>query len=182
MTRRFLFLTVAIGVVASCAAAQGPRGFLEKTSNSSTNKSGDVVKPQGSPPMLVIWVRRDDGKLVFEMNNHVYAKDEINDELGELALNGRDRLIVTLIEDSVLLTDMKEIPKMALDAGFRKFSTFIIWKKTGSMAELLLARHDDNYVELLYGPAHHATNKPKKLARRITHIDEPNADSSGRSQ
>ncbi len=158
------FLVVFLLTVGA-TVAQGPQGYVEKGSTIRTKDSAGSVKSQTSTLPIVVFVHREDMRLVFEIDDQVYTRDELNFELGEMALDGKNRLVIVLIEDSVLLTDLKEVPTMALNAGFRKISVFLIWKKTGGMAEMFLVRHDDNFVETLFGPVHHATNKPKKLKK-----------------
>jgi hypothetical protein len=168
----FAFATILV-LFASRDYAQGPQGYVEKGSATKTKELAGPVKSQTSTLPIVVFVHRDDMKLVFEIEDKVYTRDELNFELGEMALDGKDRLVVVLIQDNVMLTDLKEVPTMALKAGFRKVSVFLIWQKTGSMAEMFLLRHDDNYAEVLFGPVHHATNKPKKLRKLLAPTNQP---------
>ncbi len=165
----FLVMFLSVGIT----VAQGPQGHVEKSSMIKTRDSAASAKSQTTTLPIVVFVHREDMKLVFEIDDKVYTRDELNFELGEMALDGKDRLVVVLIQDNVLLTDLKEVPTMALKAGFRKISVFLIWKKTGSMAEMFLLRHDDNYAEVLFGPVHHATNKPKKLRKLVAPANQP---------
>ncbi len=44
--------------------------------------------------------------------------------------------MVIVREDTMALSDIKEVPQMALAAGFKNGRVFVYWKGTGNMAEL----------------------------------------------
>jgi hypothetical protein len=54
-------------------------------------------------------------------------------------------------EDQMLLSNVKEVPAMALNAGFTDVRAYAYWRRTGRMAEIL------------FGPVLKATSDPKKF-------------------
>jgi len=57
--------------------------------------------------------------------------------VGELRLSSNaDSDMVIILEDTMALSDIKQVPQMALDAGFKNVRVFVYWKGTGNIAEL----------------------------------------------
>jgi hypothetical protein len=48
----------------------------------------------------------------------------------------KDSEVVVMLEDDLLLSDVKEVPAMAMKAGFTDVRAFVHWKGTGNMAEV----------------------------------------------
>jgi hypothetical protein len=44
------------------------------------------------------------------------------------------------MEDNMTLSDVKDVPAMALKAGFIEVRAFVYWKGTGNMAEVFFGR------------------------------------------
>jgi hypothetical protein len=148
--------------------------LIPKTSTASSSNSDHTSPAKPAELPLVLWVRREDNKLVFEMDKQVYtSREDVGYQLGELALDGKDRQVAVIIEDTATLSDLKEIPVLALNAGFRKISVFLSWKRNGLMTEMLLLRKDDSYVELLYKYPAHFSKKPKKIQKYLAKDGQP---------
>jgi hypothetical protein len=113
---------------------------------------------------IVVFVRRMDMSLEFVLEDFRYTGDQLAFKLGELALErGKDRQIVVILEDSVLMSDFKEVPFMAINAGFRDVRVFLTWKKSRKMAEVILSRKTDDLSEFLFGPVRKKTKDPRKF-------------------
>jgi hypothetical protein len=153
MRRRFVFTLAFLLMGAFSVRAQGPSRFR---SAHSTSKDNNLP--------IVVFVRRVDTKLEFELEKVKYTGDELAFGLGELAVDrGKDRQIVVILEDSVLMSDFKYVPFMAIEAGFRDVRVFLTWKKAGKMAEVILSRKTDDLAEFLFGPVRKRTKDPKKF-------------------
>ena len=48
-----------------------------------------------------------------------------------------DSGVVIVLEDNLLLSDVKDAPAMALKAGFTDVRVFVYWRGTVNMAEVL---------------------------------------------
>jgi hypothetical protein len=153
MLQRFLFTLTFLLIGALSAGAQEVSRF--KSEDSAT-------KDQKLP--IVVFVRRMNMKLEFVLEDFRYSGDELAFRLGELALeHGKDRQIVVILEDSVLMSDFKEVPFMAINAGFRDVRVFLTWKRSRKMAEVILSRKTDDLSEFLFGPVRKKTKDPKKF-------------------
>jgi len=153
MLQRFVFTLAFLLVGAFSVVAQGPSRF----------KSDDSASKDKTLP-IIVFVRRVDMKLEFELEKVKYTGDELAFELGQLAVDrGKDRQIAVILEDSVLMSDFKYVPYMAIEAGFRDVRVFLTWKKTGKMAEVILSRKTDDLAEFLFGPVRKKTKDPKKF-------------------
>jgi hypothetical protein len=153
MLQRFVFTLTFLLIGALSASAQGASRF--KSEDSASN---DQKLP------IVVFVRRMNMKLEFVMEDARSGGEELAFKLGEFALErGKDRQIVVILEDSVLMSDFKEVPFMAIDAGFRDVRVFLTWKKSGKMAEVILSRKTDDLSEFLFGPVRKKTKDPRKF-------------------
>jgi hypothetical protein len=153
MLQRFVFTLTFLLIGALSASAQGASRFK---SDDSTSK--DKTMP------IVVFVRRMNMKLEFVLEDFRYDGDELAFRLGELALErGKDRQIVVILEDSVLMSDFKEVPFMAIDAGFRDVRVFLTWKRSRKMAEVILSKKTGDLSEFLFGPVRKKTKDPKKF-------------------
>jgi hypothetical protein len=86
---------------------------------------------------LVVSARRTFGQIEYTVGNAHYSKTELSELIGEAHLNAKpDSAVVFVLEDSMALSDIKEVPEMALAAGFKNVRVFVYWKGTGNMAEL----------------------------------------------
>ncbi|MFI5059517.1 MAG: hypothetical protein ACHQLQ_15200 [Candidatus Acidiferrales bacterium] len=153
MLQRFAFTLAFLLIGAFSVSAQGPSRF---TIDDPTSR--DKTLP------IVVFVRRIDSSLEFVLEDFRYTGDQLAFKLGELALErGKDRQIVVILEDSVLMSDFKEVPFMAINAGFRDVRVFLTWKKSRKMAEVILSRKTDDLSEFLFGPVRKKTKDPKKF-------------------
>jgi hypothetical protein len=153
MLQRFLFTLAFLLIGAFSVRAQEPSRF----------KSIDSTSKDKTLP-IVVFVRRIDVSLEFVLEDARYTGDLLAFKLGELALDrGKDRQIVVILEDSVLMSDFKEVPFMAINAGFRDVRVFLTWKKSRKMAEVILSRKTDDLSEFLFGPVRKKTKDPKKF-------------------
>jgi hypothetical protein len=153
MLQRFVFTLAFLLIGALSVSAQKASRFK---SEDSTSK--DKTLP------IVVFVRRMDTSLEFVLEDFRYTGDQLAFKLGELALErGKDRQIVVILEDSILMSDFKEVPFMAIKAGFRDVRVFLTWKKSRKMAEVILSRKTDDLSEFLFGPVRKKTKDPKKF-------------------
>jgi len=153
MLQRSVFTLAFLLIGEFSTSAQGPSRFTI-----DDPASRDKTLP------IVVFVRRVDSSLEFVLEDFRYTGDQLAFKLGELALErGKDRQIVVILEDSVLMSDFKEVPFMAIDAGFRDVRVFLTWKKSRKMAEVILSRKTDDLSEFLFGPVRKKTKDPKKF-------------------
>jgi biopolymer transport protein ExbD len=86
---------------------------------------------------IVVNVRRTQGQLEYKLNDQPYSKRDLNYELGEMKLDSPpDRRVLVMLDESTYLSDIKLIPQMATDAGFKEIQVFAVFQKNGNMAEL----------------------------------------------
>jgi hypothetical protein len=107
------------------------------------------------PEQIVVTVHMSDKGLLFEVDSGEYKKVEANYLLAELKLHkGPDCQIIPIVDDRVALSAITEISEMAINAGFRDIRPFVLWHKTGRMAQVQ------------FGPPIKFTDDPKKLEKR----------------
>jgi hypothetical protein len=153
MLQKFVLAFVFLLIGAFSVSAQEPSRF----------KSIDSTSKDRKLP-IVVFVRRVDMKLEFELEKVKYTGDQLAFQLGELALDrGKESQIVVILEDSVLMADFKDVPLMAIDAGFRDVRVFLTWKTNRKMAEVILSRKTDDLSEFLFGPVRKKTKDPRKF-------------------
>lgn len=99
---------------------------------SPKNKSKILPKNQ-----IVVSARRVNGSIDYTIGKSHYSKLTLSEAIGEFRLSSSAASdIVIVLEDTMALSDIKEVPQMALDAGFKNVRVFVYWKGTGNMAEL----------------------------------------------
>jgi len=90
------------------------------------------------------------GGIEYTVGKARYSKTELNEIIGEMRLRySADSYVVIVLEDSMALSDIKVVPQMALDAGFKNVRVFVYWKGTGNMAEQFfgpVVKHNLNQV------------------------------------
>ena len=90
---------------------------------------------------IVIFARRVNGVALFEQGRNEFRASELNYELGEMRLSATaDSEIIVILEDTMPLSDVKDVPQMALNAGFHDVRAFVYWKGTGNMAEVMYGK------------------------------------------
>jgi hypothetical protein len=86
---------------------------------------------------IVVSARRLNGSIDYAIGNSHYSKFALGEIIGEFRISSNaDSDIVIVLEHTLTLSDIKEVPQMALDAGFKNVRVFVYWKGTGNMAEL----------------------------------------------
>jgi hypothetical protein len=97
--------------------------------------------PRETKKQIVILARRVKGVTVYEHERNEFKGPELNYELGEMRLSATgDSEIIVILEDSMSLSDIKDVPQMALNAGFHNIRAFVYWKGTGNMAEVMYGK------------------------------------------
>ncbi|MGB7844170.1 MAG: hypothetical protein WBL63_01020 [Candidatus Acidiferrum sp.] len=86
---------------------------------------------------IVVSARKVNGSVEYQLGKLRYTKFVLNDAIGEMRLSANaDSEIVIILEDTMALSDIKQVPQMAVSAGFQSIRIFVYWKGTGNMAEL----------------------------------------------
>jgi len=86
---------------------------------------------------IVVSARRINGSIDYAIGKSHYSKLDLSEAIGELRLSSSASSgILIVLEDTMALSDIKDVPQMALDAGFKNVRVFVYWKDTGNMAEL----------------------------------------------
>src|SRR5713226_5299931 len=117
--------------------------------------SDKTPPPDKKPEQIVVTVHKADKGFVFEVESDEYKKSDANSLLAELKLHkGGDCQIIAIVDDRVPLSAITEISEMAINAGFRDIRPFVLWHKTGRMAQVQ------------FGPPIKFTDDPKKLEKR----------------
>jgi hypothetical protein len=115
-----LALAVVLGAICSLQAAPG------------TVKSSGKVKKQ-----ILIFAQRQANGIEYVYDGKRYSGRELDYFLGEWHVDAaKDSEVVVVLEDNLPLSDVKEVPAMAMKAGFRDVRAFVYWKGTGNMAEV----------------------------------------------
>jgi hypothetical protein len=108
-----------------------------------------------NPEQIVVSVYRAEKGLLFEVESNEYKKGDANYLLAEIKLHkGGDCQIIALVDDRVPLSAITEISEMAINAGFKDIRPFVLWHKTGRMAQIQ------------FGPAIKSTRDPDKIDKR----------------
>jgi len=131
-------LFLLLGLILSVSTSAGP-----KKNKSSASKSAQRI---------IVFARKTDQGIEYRLNKQTYTAKDLDYMLGELHIYAsRDSAIVVVLEDNMLLSDVKEVPAMALKAGYTDVRAYVYWKRTGRMAGIL------------FGPVLKATADPRKL-------------------
>jgi hypothetical protein len=87
---------------------------------------------------ILIYAQRRNGSIEYLHDGKRYSRQEMDNQLGEWHVDAaKDSGIVVVLEDNLLLSDVKDAPAMALKAGFTDVRVFVYWRGTGNMAEVL---------------------------------------------
>lgn len=127
-----------LGLILGMPTSAGP-----KKNKSSASKTTQRV---------IVFARKTDRGIEYRLNKQVYVGKDLDYVLGELHIGAnKESSVVVVLEDNMLLSDVKDVPAMALNAGYTDVRAYVYWKKTGRMAELL------------FGPVLKVTADPRKL-------------------
>jgi hypothetical protein len=130
----FLFLGLILGMSSSA----GP-----KKNKSNASKSAQRI---------IVFARRTDHGVEYRLNKQIYTGKDLDYVLGELHIYAnKESAIAVVLEDNMLLSDVKDVPAMALKAGYTDVRAYVYWRRTGRMADIL------------FGPVLKATADPRKL-------------------
>jgi hypothetical protein len=87
---------------------------------------------------IVVFAHKSDNGIEYRINQQVFTAEGLNYELGELHIGASKRSgVAVVLEDNLQISDVKEVPRMALRAGFDDVRVYVYWKGTGRMAEVL---------------------------------------------
>jgi hypothetical protein len=104
---------------------------------------------------IVVRVQPGEKGLDYELETEHHKKGEANFMLAELKLQrGGDCQIIALVDDRVALSAITEISEMAINAGFKDIRPFVLWHKTGRIAQVQ------------FGPPIKFTGKLEKIDER----------------
>ena len=135
---RSLALFLFVGLILSVSSSAGPK----------KNKSNAPKLTQ----RIIVFARKTDQGIEYRFNKQTYTAKDLDYVLGELHMYAnKDSAIAVVLEDNMLLSDVKDVPAMALKAGYTDVRAYVHWKRTGRMAEIL------------FGPVLKATADPGKL-------------------
>ncbi len=115
--------------------------------NAGPKKTATKILPKNP---IIVSARRINGKIEYSIGNLRYSKTALGESIGEMRLTASpDSDVAIVLEDSMALSDIKEVPEMALSAGFKNVRVFVYWKGTGNMAELFfgpVVKHDLHHL------------------------------------
>jgi len=96
---------------------------------------------------------REKGVVHYEYLTEQTAKGDLNYEPAEEKLKkGADCRIHIVLDETTILSDLKTVPRMAINAGYWDIHAYIHWNKTHGMAEITLLPRDDGRDEIRCGP------------------------------
>jgi hypothetical protein len=99
---------------------------------------GHTKKVTKMTKQILIYAHRRNGNTEYVHDGKRYSPQEMDYQLGEWHVDAtKDSAIVVVLEDNLLLLDVKDAPAMALKAGFTDVRVFVYWRGTGNMAEVL---------------------------------------------
>jgi biopolymer transport protein ExbD len=114
-----------------------------------------TTSPAKKPEQIVVSVHQAAKGLLYEVDSSEYKKVEANYLFAELKLHkGGDCQIIAIVDDRVPLSAITEISEMAINAGFKDIRPFVLWHKTGRMAQVQ------------FGPPIKSTRVPEKIDER----------------
>lgn len=135
---RSLAMLFFLGLILGMPSSAGP-----KKGKSNVSKSAQRV---------IVFARKTDHGIEYRLNKQTYTGKDLDYVLGELHIYAnKESAIAVVLEDNMLLSDVKDVPAMALKAGYTDVRAYVYWKRTGRMAEIL------------FGPVLKATADPRKL-------------------
>jgi hypothetical protein len=86
---------------------------------------------------ILVYAQRNGNGIAYLFRGQRYAGKELDYLLGEWHVDAaKDSEVVVVLEDSLALSDVKNVPAMAMKAGFKDVRAFVYWKGTGNMAEV----------------------------------------------
>jgi hypothetical protein len=139
---RFCALFFCLGLIFGMPTLAGPK--KNKSSGSKTTQR------------VLVFARKTDRGIEYRLNKQIYIGKDLDYVLGELHIYAnKESAVAVVLEDNMLLSDVKDVPFMALNAGYTDVRVYVYWKRTGRMAEIL------------FGPVLKATSDPVKLSRRL---------------
>jgi len=128
---------LCIGLIFVAPASAGP-----KKNRSSVSKTTQRI---------IVFARKTDHGIEYRINKQIYTGKDLCYVLGELHIYANtESAIAVVLEDNMFLSDVKNVPAMALKAGYTDVRAYVYWKRTGRMAEIL------------FGPVLKATADPRK--------------------
>jgi hypothetical protein len=104
--------------------------------------ANDTVSRPEKPRQIMVVVYAAKGGLRFELEsgiykNHEYKKFDANYFLADLKMReGGDCQIIEIVDDRAPLSAITEVSEMAINAGFKDIRPFVLWHKTGRMAQV----------------------------------------------
>lgn len=145
-------VALASGLVLAC-------GFAPASSR-DTGPIGSKTR------QIIVMVYAAKGGLRFELEsgiykNNEYKKFDANFFLAELKLReGGDCQIIEIVDDRAPLSAITEVSEMAINAGFNDIRPFVLWHKTGRMAQVQ------------FGPPIKFSSSASKIERQIEKTNE----------
>jgi hypothetical protein len=113
-------------------------------------------RPETPAPLLrciAVELSREKGVIHYEYLTGQTAKGDLNYELAEEKLTkGADCRIDIILDESTIISDLKLVPRMAVNAGYWDVHVYVHWNKTNAMAEITLLPRQDGHDEIQYGP------------------------------
>lgn len=108
--------------------------------------------PAPPPRCIAVELSREKGVIHYEYLTGQNAKGDLNYELAEEKLTkGADCRIDIILDESTIISDLKAVPRMAVNAGYWDIHVYVHWNKTNAMAEITLIPQDE-HAEIRYGP------------------------------
>jgi hypothetical protein len=118
----------SIALLALMLGATSPRAAAPGASTKAVKQKKEIL----------VYAHRKGGVIEYVSNDHRYSGEELGYLLGERHMDAaKDSEVVVVLEDDLLLSDVKDISAMALKAGFTDVRAFVYWEGTGNTAELL---------------------------------------------
>ena len=98
---------------------------------------GKAKKTTKLKKQILVYVHRTGNVTEYTYHGQGYSGKELDYLLGEWHVDAaKDSEVVVVLEDNLPLSDVKEVPAMAMKAGFTDVRAFVYWKGTGNMAEV----------------------------------------------
>jgi hypothetical protein len=124
MKRLFWLIAALFGVVLLAA-------FTLHAAPGKDKRSSKLKK------QILVYAHRKENGIEYVYAGQSYSGKELDYWLGEWHGNAaKDSEVVVVLEDDLALSDVKDIPAMAMKAGFTDVRAFVYWKGTGNMAEV----------------------------------------------
>jgi hypothetical protein len=135
---RFFVIFLCLGLIFGVVTSASP-----KKNRSSVSKTTQRV---------IVFARKTDHGIEYRIKKQTYTGKDLDYVLGELHIYAnKESAVAVVLEDNMLLSDVKDVPLMALKAGYTDVRAYVYWKRTGRMAEIL------------FGPVLKATADPNKF-------------------